>query len=99
MPNVLFSVDLIAGPVPDVADVAGRLSDAFGGHELFDVAIGGRLDHGTIGVTAADLEASNVDEALHTVVEALARACDAARVPILPILRAEVTAPSASAVA
>jgi flavoprotein len=96
---VIFSVELVAGPVPataEVADVAGRLSDAFVTHELLDAAVGGRLDHRTIGITAVDVEASDVDEALHAVVGALSRACDAARMPMLPILRAEVSAPNAA---
>lgn len=97
---MLYSVELTAGPLPegaDVADVAGRLSDELPAGSLVAVAIGGRLDHRRIGVTA-DLEAADVDEALHSVVSAVVGACQTAGVLTLPIVRAEVRSASAMAV-
>lgn len=97
-----FSVDLDAGPVPggeEIADVAGRLSDAFGAHNLLDAAVGARLDLRTIGCTMVGIEAASVEEALHVVIGALVEACGLAGLTVLPILRAEVISPNAAAVA
>jgi hypothetical protein len=97
---MLYSVELTAGPLPegtDVADVAGRLSDELAVQELLEVAIGGRLDLRTIGVTV-DIDAADIDDALHAVVTTVAGACRAAGILALPVLHAEVRSAAATAV-